>query len=890
MFTNRKLAILVILVMVAPIVLAACGPAPEPQIVEKVVTQQVEVTKIVEKEGEQVTIVETQIVEVEKEVPVEVEVEVQVTPTPSPVDRKGGWLDMVVFLEEPSAEAAITRLNVDEMDVYGFTLSDPEIFQTVQGLDKIAYTMSYGSYRELTYNVAGPELESGLNPFANPKIREATQWLVDREYIAQEIYGGLARPKYTALTTTFPDYAKVADVARTLEAKYAHDPEKAREIINQEMEALGAELVDGKWTYNGEPVELIFVIRTEDLRRDIGDYVANLLEEVGFTIDRQYKTGAEASVLWVQSDPFEGLWHVYTAGWINNFVNRDEAGTFEFFFTPRGYPIPLWQAYTPSEELDQVSDLLNRSVFASLEERSELIAQALELSMADASHVFLVDKAAFTPRDQDTEVTGDLAAAVAGSQMNPYTLRFRDKVGGAMTFGMPSILTDPWNPIAGTNWVYDAAVQRSTQDYGMQVDPFTGLRYPQRIERAEITIKEGLPVGQSEDSKEWLTLTFEPEIAVPEDAWVDWNAADQVFVTAAEKFPEGVTANQKTVVYYPSELYSTTWHDGSPFDVADIVLNMIFYFDRGKEESAIFDSAEAGPVEAALQSFRGIRIVSEDPLVIETYTDAFALEADLIDQITVATWYPSALSGPSQIPYPYGTGGWHSIGLGILPETAGELAFSSAKADELEVDWMNYIGGPSLEILSGYLDQAAEENYIPYGPTLGQYVTAEEAAERWANYKEWVRKRGHFWIGTGPYYLEGAFPVEGTVIVKSYAQFIDNADRWSGFTSPRIAEIEVDGPGRVDIGGEASYDLYLTFEGEPYPQADIEFVNYLVFDSTGELAVTGEAAAVEDGLYQVTLTAEQTSGLDSGANRLEVVVVSKAVAIPSFGSFDFVTQ
>ena len=57
MFASKKLAILVILVMIAPLVLAACGPTPEPETIVKTVV--VEQTKIVEKEGEKVTIVET---------------------------------------------------------------------------------------------------------------------------------------------------------------------------------------------------------------------------------------------------------------------------------------------------------------------------------------------------------------------------------------------------------------------------------------------------------------------------------------------------------------------------------------------------------------------------------------------------------------------------------------------------------------------------------------------------------------------------------------------------------------------------------------------------------------------------------------------------------------
>jgi len=882
---NKKLAILVTLVMLAPMILSACGPTPEPQvIVETVVVEQ---TKVIEKEGKVETIVETVVETVEVEVEKEVKVEVEVTAVPQTEDRMGGWLDMIVFLEEPSAEAAVTRLDVGEMDVYAYTVSDPEIYQTVQTMDNIDYTFSYGGYREITFNVAELDPALGLNPFSNPKIREAFHWLIDRDYISQEIYGGLARPRYTTLNTVFPDYAKVADVARKLEAQYGPDPERAVEVITAEMEGMGAEKVDGQWVFNGEPVTIIFLIRTEDQRRDIGDYIANMLEEQGFTVDRQYKTGAESSVLWVQSDPYEGLWHLYTAGWGANFVNRDLAGNYEFFYTPRGYPIPLWQAYSPTPEFDTCADRLNRSDFVSLEERTELMAECLEYSMSDATRVFMVDKSSFTPRSVDTEVTTDLAAGVATSRMNPYTMRFKDEVGGAMTVGMPSILTEPWNPIGGTNWVYDAAVQNATSDYGMMVDPFTGFRYPQRIERAEVYIQDGLPAGRGGESEDWLTVEYVDEIVVPDDAWADWDATNQVFVTAGEKYTETATSAQKTVIYYPSELFDTAWHDGSPFSVGDIVMHMIMYMDTGKEESAIFDSSMAAPLEAWLTAFKGVRIVSQDPLVIETYTDNYSLEAELVDFISQATWYPSNSDSPG---IPYGTGSWHSIGLGIRPEAASELAFTSAKSDELEVDWMNYIGGPSLEILAGHLISATEEAFIPFEPTLGQFVTADEAASRWANYSEWYRKRGHFWIGTGPYYLEGVFPVEGTVIAKQNPNYIDDAARWSGFTTPRISDVEVDGPGRVTIGEEATYEVYVTFQDEPYPLADLDNVTYLVFDATGALVFNGQGEAVEDGLFQITLTADQTSELESGANKLEVVVVSKAVAIPTFGTFEFVTQ
>jgi hypothetical protein len=110
----------------------------------------VEVTNVVEGKTVVETIVQT--VEVEKEV----QVEVTPTPSTSEADRKGGWLDMIVFIEEPSDQAAITRLDAGEMDVYAYDIANPDIYQTVQGMDNLAYTFAYGSYRELTMNPAQP--------------------------------------------------------------------------------------------------------------------------------------------------------------------------------------------------------------------------------------------------------------------------------------------------------------------------------------------------------------------------------------------------------------------------------------------------------------------------------------------------------------------------------------------------------------------------------------------------------------------------------------------------------------------------------------------------------------------------------------------------------------
>ncbi|MCB0188923.1 MAG: hypothetical protein KDE31_31850, partial [Caldilineaceae bacterium] len=174
-------------------------------------------------------------------------------------------------------------------------------------------------------------------------------------------------------------------------------------------------------------------------------------------------------------------------------------------------------------------------------------------------------------------------------------------------------------------------------------------------------------------------------------------------------------------------------------------------------------------------------------------------------------------------------------------------------------------------------------------PTMSEYITPEEATARWANLEAWYGDKGHFWVDLGPYYLEDAFPVEGTVVLKRNTEFVDPADKWLRFQEPMIADVVVDGPGRVTIGDEAVYDVLVTFKGAPYAVDNINTVKYLVFNAVGELAFSGEATAIADGEWQVVLSADQSSQLETGANRLEIAVVPVPVSVPTFGSVEFVT-
>lgn len=869
MFTSKKWATLLAVVTILSMVLAACGPTTEPQTTVVKEKETVVVTAPPGATAPPVVVKET----------VEVPVEVTAVPPEKPA-RTGGWVDTIVFTSQDSAEAAVKQIQAGDIDVYAYSVSDPQLFETIKSDPKLGYTNAFGSYTELTFNPSGPTFVDGrLNPFSNAKIREAMNWLVDRNYVVQEIYGGLASVKVTTLNSAFPDYARYVDVARELEAKYSYNPDKAKEVITAEMTAMGAtQGADGKWQFNGAPVTIIAIIRTEDERRLIGDYVCNQLETVGFATDRQYKTRSEASPIWNQSDPKEGKMHFYTGGWITTAVSRDDATNFAYFYTPLGSTSPLWQAYVNTPEYLDVANKLWVNDFKTIDERNQLFATALRLSLEDSTRVWLADQKSFSPQRADLQVAYDLAGGVAGSQLWPATIRLADQEGGTIRVAQPGILVEPWNNVFGSNWIYDSMPQRATTDFATVSDPYTGLVWPNRIEKADITVKEGLPVAKTLD---WLTLQFVPSIEVPADAWVDWDAANQKWITAAEKFTSTQTANAKIVVTYPADLFDKVkWHDGSALSMADFMMGMILTFDPGKPESPIYDESYAPSLDAFMSHFKGFKIVSTDPLVIESYDDQYFLDAEYM----VRTWYPAGAV------YNYGGAPWYVSALGYFADAKGKLAFSTDKAGTKEIEWMSYIAGPSLQILRDELTTAAMSMTIPYTPTMTSYVTPEQASAAYSSLDKWYRLQGHFWVGAGPYWLDKAFPTEKTLTLRRFEQYPDAAAKWARFGTPAVPVVEVDGAGQVAIGSEAAFDVFVTFNEAPYPAADVAAVKYLVFDSTGALVTTGDATAAEEGHYTITLPADVTSKLAAGSNKIEVVVTSNTVSIPAIESFEFVTQ
>lgn len=850
---KKQVTFVIALLVVASMLLAACQPAAP------AVEAPVEEAPVAEAPAEEAPVAEAPTEE----------------PAPPPSTRVGGWLDEVVY-SVVDADSVITQLEAGAIDIYANGLSSKDLPAIKEA--GLKYSTNNGLYYDILYNPA-IFADGRLNPFTNRKIREATNWMFDREYLNQEVYEGGALAKFFAIQTQGPDYVDLIDTARSLETKYAYNLDKAKEVITAEMEGMGATMVDGKWAdSNGELITLTFLIRSDSdkTRIPIGEYVASQFEAIGFAVDRQMKTGSEASPIWIGSVPEEGQWHLYTAAWGSSIIDRDEANMFQEMYLPSSQQgIPAWYSNVPDPEFQELGDKLFAGTYKDLAERKEWMKRSMELSLQDSLQVWLIDGKGFIPYLDNVVATADLAAGVESGQIGPYTLRFEGQEGGSMRWATQDMFAEPYNPIGGSNWTFDHGIYGMTMSSDLMFDPYTGLTWPLMIEKAEVTVLDGLAVGKTHD---WVTLDFAPEIKVPTNAWVDWDATTQTFVTAETKFPEGLTAKRKTVVYYPADLYEKVkWHDGSNFSYADVVMSMIMGFDRAKPESAIYDESYVPLFDSFMLSFKGWNVVSTDPLVVELYNDAVLTDAELL------------ASGVWPV-YNLGEGSWHTFAIANMAEAAGESAYTIDKAEPAGIEQTSYIGGPTLDILAAKLEAATAESLIPYAPTMGAILTAEEAAARYANLKAFKDEHGHYWLGTGPFVLDKVYLTEKTAVVSHFADYPYLAERWANFGVPMVAEVELDGPGQVTIGQEATYDVYVTFQGEPYKSENVKYVKVMLYDATGATVLVTEAAMVEEGLYSVTLTAEQTGKLAAGSNKLEVAVVPLVVNQPTFAAVEFVTQ
>ena len=752
-----------------------------------------------------------------------------------PHNRPGPAVDTLYF-RAFDVDRASRDLEAGNMDLYMFSLKTDAARQ-LQGDSRFTLYEAPASTVSLLLNPA-PAPRGELNPFSIPEVRIAMQYLVDREFIARDIYRGMAVPMISHVSPSDFDYLTVNDIEKSYGFEY--DPEYGRELIADAMRDAGARMEGGNWAFDGRPIRIKLIGRVEDERRNIADLVRVELERAGFVVAVSYRTFAAAVLSTYSTDPQIFEWHIYTEGWGRSAPSRYDFSTVNSMSAPWLGNMPGWQEIGywqyENDEIDSLGKRLFRGEFQSLDERNEIYRAMTEIALDESVRIWLATATnSFPARREVAHVSRDLVAGIR----SPWTLREAYIPGKSdLTVGHLWVWTErtTWNPIGGIGDVYSADIWRYLHDSPIWNHPFTGIPEPMRVDFA---VETAGPRGT---------------IAVPGDA-VMWNAQRDRW----EPVSGSARAISKVTLDY-SRYFQSTWHHGQPISMADVFYSIAQSFDLAYDsDKARVEVAMAVTARPFLETYRGYRILDDNRL--EVYVDYWHFEENLIASYAS----PSGLSMPWEI-------------LAAMDDLVFEQrrgAYSDTAASRFNVPWISLVMDRDARLVQRTLRNFSNDGGVPPGYfQVGNrsLVTAREADARYQASLDWFSDRGHLIVSNGPFSLWRYDPPAQYAELRAFreANYPFRPGDWYFGDPP---ELRIDPPGSAEIEAGSAAEIPVTVDGP-----GTLGLRYLLFDpATRSVVDTGEARSI-GGRFVVELDRSVTRDLFPGLYELTLIAHSDAIA------------
>ncbi|MDQ3873791.1 MAG: ABC transporter substrate-binding protein, partial [Thermoproteota archaeon] len=716
--------------------------------------------------------------------------------------------------------------------------SDARNDPTLKVYDKTAGSLG------LLVNPAPSSDPNILNPFQFREVRYALNYLVDRDFVVNEILKGYG----SALTGPFgiysPEYLNVIDTVEAFGFRY--NPSLAANMISDAMTHAGATNQNGRWIFNGNPVVVKFLIRQDDTpKKSMGELAASELEKIGFTVQKDYGDLNKATVIVLGSDPKNLQWQIYT---------EEFAGTAAFV---KYNPIIPAQSYAPwfsrmpgsqnpaywnyqNATLDSITQRIAFSNFTSQAERNQLVRDAIKMGIQESVRIFIAQKT--DPYVASAKIQGLVNDFGAGIASKYSLLNARSSDGNSsIDIGVKQIHQGSWNTIAGLQDVYGRDIYFLVADTGTFRNPYTGEAIPFRGEWTEIST--GGPIGK---------------IKVPTDA-VKWNATLQQWVNVS------APANAISKVTF-KPLYSK-WHNGIPMDVSDMMYADYFSQEWGTDLGAgdrTKDPEYTPAASEALKRSEGTRYVNAD--TIESYIDLWHYDQKEI--AAAGVFFP--------------TEPWEITAASERLVMDGKLAYSRSEAQAKGIGWYDPIVKEHADLIKEELQKMKSEQFIP--AALKGVVSVQDAMKRYDASINWINNHGHAIVSNGAFYLENFNPAGATITIKAFRDpsYPFEVGHWSYYQNPLLADItSVQVPRILSIGQPASATVNIQIGGQPSSNAT---VNYFVTNKDGAVIASGQAQPQATGEFLIVLTADTTSKMSAGPNQLRIFATSNEALRPDISS------
>ncbi len=390
---------------------------------------------------------------------------------------------------------------------------------------------------------------------------------------------------------------------------------------------------------------------------------------------------------------------------------------------------------------------------------------------------------------------------------------------------------DAWNPYIVIGTLYDSDIRDMINDFGMLRHPHTGR---------------------------WIDARADTSVATagPDDV-LDVPSTAEMFNTTSNTWePVGAGVNATSAVTVNLNLGK--WHHNVTMNEVDVRHEIAMDWRRAFGDLSIQPNAISSSAKAFLSKYKGFEFIDDDTYV--TYIDFWHIDEPEIAANGV--YWPD-------LPWEL----HETLAQSMLD---GNLAADEKDATALGVPWMDQTKGASLAIIEEKMNNLTALDHEPLGEE--GMVSVTDAQARWAALQQWYSDTGHFFLSSGPFWLESFDTASWSFTLKAHRDgYPFRADYWEEYRFPKIPDVALKAPSTVFSGVPAVFAFTSVVAGSPYD--DITSIWFLKDLTTGEIIEQGAGTQIGAGAYTVTLSADLTEELLFGNFEL-ILVVSSADAAP----------
>ncbi len=801
---------------------------------------------------------------------------------------KGPIVDRVIFDARTDETIALKDTATGKTDMFASSLQ-AAVFKNLPEADQAAletYVVPELSWslllnpipNEAPYTWTTDDNTTYFNPFAMQEVRYALNWLIDRKKIIDEIAYGEGEPMFVPQTPGQPGTYQYNLIAAKLGMTATGDEAYAIKMISDAMDVAAAlpenqgKLVkkNGFWTYDGADVTIKFLIRVDDPtgRLLAGHYISDQIEKAGIKVERLEWDRSRCSNAVYGGDPANFEWQMYTEGW--------GAGA-----TRKWWDVTISQMYAPyygympggamegnwnyaNAEMDRLAQKSYYGKFLTAEEYWEDNLTATELGLTESVRIYLNSlNAYFVVNDERTLNRmlygyGDgLANKMAIGSVDIPANADGEKVFRVTQFtAQGSLFMDVWDilGIGGFSSTYSSTIFNILTHRWSVEAPNSGTDTEVMSTWYDVTTDvdynaDGELVGYIEVPAN--ALEYDPVT----DTWVEVG--------------EGVTAYSKGTGKYK---YSR-WHHGVEATLADNLYAKAFYTEwssKDDENDLEYEQSFAATWSNKVGIDKGF-IINDDGSITSYGDYNWPMDKARVGAEVAGVMAQAA--GPSRpLTFPWDL--YEATALLVTEgNTEGERYTIAEDASLKQID----IKMPDTiaDIRAKYVEMY-NRGHVP--ASIKDYVTVEEAKERYAHGIKFIDTYGHAYISNGAFFLSKLDTANNFAEATAFrdASYPFEKGYWNELLATDMTRIDfVDMPASAKRSNGLTFTAYVSQFTYPSSDAvdasaDVK-VKALVIDPDGK---ESEFAGTYSGYGEFIFDFSSSDLAALGAGRYTVVIMS----------------